>query len=73
MRELRIKLEHLDKTVSCPATGKDTYLRTLDPRMYGYYYGKGYEWLFVEVEEPKFLENFIEFFDGIASKKKDKK
>lgn len=56
---MRIKEEYLDITVSCPATGKWIYLRTLELEMYNYYNTHGYEWLFEEEPIKKKLKNDI--------------
>ena len=68
---MKIKEEHLDKTISCPFTGKMIWVRELDSRLYNLYFNKGYEWLFVNyitIEEPEITEE--EFFNEPENKKK---
>lgn len=51
---MKVKLENLEKHISCPFTGKQLWVRELDPRVYPFYKNAGYGWLFEveKVEEP---------------------
>jgi len=50
--KLKIKEEHLDKTIFCPFTKKNVLLRFIDSSMYNLYSTKGYSNLF-EIDLPK--------------------
>lgn len=60
---MKIKEEHLDKTISCPFSGKMIWVRELDFRLYNLYFNKGYQWLFIEDEFPSVSED--EFFESV--------
>jgi hypothetical protein len=46
--KIKIKEEHLDKTIFCPFTKKNVLVRFIDSSMYGLYSNKGYSNLFEE-------------------------
>lgn len=46
--KLKIKEEHLDKTIFCPFTKKNVLIRFIDSSMYSLYSNKGYSNLFEE-------------------------
>jgi hypothetical protein len=50
--KLKIKEEHLDKTIFCPFTKKNVLVRFIDASMYNLYSTKGYSNLF-ELDVPK--------------------
>jgi phosphoketolase len=57
---MKIKQEHIDTYVSSPLNGKTVWLRELDPELYNYFKGNGYEYIFEEDKMVTIKSN--EFF-----------
>lgn len=68
---MRIKSEHLDTFISCPATGKIINTLFLDKELYQYYYNNGYEYLFILNSDNKAeIEIKPELYNEMTSKSK---